>query len=85
MTAARIEPLIVPLERVAGKTRHMPDDFFAGSNTVQRLREAIADTWAETQLIHALHCIPRRPGSSQAHAGRFEFAVRLSKMRRNAL
>ena len=29
-----IEPLIVPLERVAGKTRHMPDDFFAGSNTV---------------------------------------------------
>ncbi len=27
---------------------------------VQRLREAIADTWAETQLIHALHCIPRR-------------------------
>ena len=30
----RIEPLIVPLERVAGKTRHMPDDFFAGSNTV---------------------------------------------------
>ncbi len=30
----RIEPMIVPLERVAGKTRHMPDDFFAGSNTV---------------------------------------------------
>jgi hypothetical protein len=30
----RIEPLIVPLDRVAGKTRHMPDDFFAGSNTV---------------------------------------------------
>jgi hypothetical protein len=30
----RIEPPIVPLERVAGKTRHMPDDFFAGSNTV---------------------------------------------------
>jgi hypothetical protein len=27
---------------------------------VQRLRETIADTWAETQLIHALHCIPRR-------------------------
>ena len=27
---------------------------------VQKLREAIADTWAETQLIHALHCIPRR-------------------------
>jgi 6-phosphofructokinase len=23
----RIQPLIVPLERVAGKTRHMPDDF----------------------------------------------------------
>jgi ATP-dependent phosphofructokinase / diphosphate-dependent phosphofructokinase len=30
----RIEPLIVPLDRVAGKTRHMPDDFFAGSNTI---------------------------------------------------
>jgi hypothetical protein len=30
----RIEPLIVLLERVAGKTRHMPDDFFAGSNAV---------------------------------------------------
>ena len=27
---------------------------------VQKLRETIADTWAETQLIHALHCIPRR-------------------------
>jgi hypothetical protein len=27
---------------------------------VQRLREAIADTWAETQMIHALHCRPRR-------------------------
>ena len=30
----RIEPLIVPLERVAGKTRHMPDGYFAGSNAV---------------------------------------------------
>jgi hypothetical protein len=30
----RIEPLIVPLDRVAGKTRHMPSDFFAGSNAV---------------------------------------------------
>jgi len=29
-----IEPLIVPLDRVAGKTRHMPSDFFAGSNAV---------------------------------------------------
>ena len=28
----RTEPQIVPLARVAGKTRHMPDDFFAGSN-----------------------------------------------------
>ena len=27
---------------------------------VQKLREAIADTWAEAQLIHALHCRPRR-------------------------
>lgn len=27
---------------------------------VQRLREVIADTWVETQLIHALHCRPRR-------------------------
>ncbi|MDR4466190.1 MAG: hypothetical protein MRJ66_18195 [Nitrospira sp.] len=27
---------------------------------VQNLREAIADTWAETQMIHALHCRPRR-------------------------
>lgn len=27
---------------------------------VQRLREALPDTWAETQLIHALHCRPRR-------------------------
>ncbi len=27
---------------------------------VQKLREAIADTWAETQMIHALHCRPRR-------------------------
>jgi hypothetical protein len=27
---------------------------------VQKLREAIADMWAETQLIHALHCRPRR-------------------------
>lgn len=27
---------------------------------VQKLREAIADTWAETQLVHALHCRPRR-------------------------
>jgi hypothetical protein len=24
----------VPLERVAGKTRHMPGDFLAGSNAV---------------------------------------------------
>ena len=30
----RTEPQIVPLVRVAGKTRHMPDDFFAGSNVV---------------------------------------------------
>ena len=30
----RIEPQLVPLERVAGKTRHMPDDFFAGSSAV---------------------------------------------------
>lgn len=30
----RIEPLIVPLDRVAGKTCHMPDDFFVGSNTI---------------------------------------------------
>ena len=29
-----IEPLIVPLDRVAGKTRHLPDDFFADSNTI---------------------------------------------------
>src|SRR6202162_1097053 len=29
-----IEPLIVPLDRVAGKTRHMPSDFFAGRNAV---------------------------------------------------
>lgn len=27
---------------------------------VQKLREATADTWAETQLIYALHCRPRR-------------------------
>ena len=27
---------------------------------VQNLREAIGDTWAATQIIHALHCIPRR-------------------------
>ena len=27
---------------------------------LQKLREAIADTWAETQLIHALYCRPRR-------------------------
>ena len=27
---------------------------------VQKLREAIADTWAETQMIRALHCRPRR-------------------------
>jgi hypothetical protein len=27
---------------------------------VQKLREAIADIWDETQLIHALHCRPRR-------------------------
>jgi len=27
---------------------------------VQKVREAIADTWAETQMIHALHCRPRR-------------------------
>ncbi len=30
----RIEPLIVPLDRVAGKTRHLPHDFFADSNTI---------------------------------------------------
>lgn len=30
----RIEPQLVPLERVAGKTRHMPDDFFADSSAV---------------------------------------------------
>ena len=29
-----IEPLIMPLDRVAGKTRHRPDAFFAGSNTI---------------------------------------------------
>lgn len=27
---------------------------------VQKLRETIADTWTETQMIHALHCKPRR-------------------------
>lgn len=27
---------------------------------VQKLREAIADTWAEAQMIRALHCRPRR-------------------------
>lgn len=27
---------------------------------VQKLREAIADTWAETQMIHALYCRPQR-------------------------
>lgn len=27
---------------------------------VQKLREVIADTWSETQMIHALHCRPRR-------------------------
>jgi hypothetical protein len=27
---------------------------------VQKLRDAIADTWATAQLIHALHCRPRR-------------------------
>ncbi|MCS3728072.1 diphosphate--fructose-6-phosphate 1-phosphotransferase [Bradyrhizobium betae] len=30
----RVEPRLVPLDRVAGKTRHMPDDFLVGSNTV---------------------------------------------------
>ncbi len=27
---------------------------------IQKLREAIADTWTETQMINALHCRPRR-------------------------
>jgi hypothetical protein len=27
---------------------------------VQKLREALADTWVETQLINALHCRPRQ-------------------------
>ena len=27
---------------------------------VQKLREAMEDTWAETQLVHALHCRPKR-------------------------
>jgi hypothetical protein len=27
---------------------------------VQKLREALADTWSDVQLIHALHCRPRR-------------------------
>jgi hypothetical protein len=27
---------------------------------VQKLREAFADTWTETQMIRALHCRPRR-------------------------
>ena len=26
---------------------------------VQKLREVLADTWAETQMIHAVHCRPR--------------------------
>jgi ATP-dependent phosphofructokinase / diphosphate-dependent phosphofructokinase len=30
----RVEPRIVPLDRVAGKTRHMPDAFFAGRNAI---------------------------------------------------
>ncbi|MBR0968410.1 diphosphate--fructose-6-phosphate 1-phosphotransferase [Bradyrhizobium diazoefficiens] len=30
----RVEPRLVPLDRVAGKTRHMPDEFLVGSNTV---------------------------------------------------
>ena len=30
----RIEPRLVPLDRVAGKTRLMPDDFLVGSNNV---------------------------------------------------
>jgi len=27
---------------------------------VEKLREAFADTWVETQMLHALHCRPRR-------------------------
>ncbi len=30
----RTTPALVPLDRVAAKTRHMPDSFFAGSNAV---------------------------------------------------
>ncbi len=30
----RTTPVLVPLDRVAAKTRHMPDSFFAGSNAV---------------------------------------------------
>src|SRR5262249_13368406 len=29
-------------------------------NEMQRLREAMADGWVDTQLIQALHCRPRR-------------------------
>ena len=30
------------------------------SAEVQKLREAMAGTWSEVQLIHAMHCRPRR-------------------------
>lgn len=30
----RVAPMMVPLDRVAGKTRKMPGDFFAGSNAI---------------------------------------------------
>lgn len=30
----RTAPRIVPLDRVAGKTRHMPDSFFSGTNAI---------------------------------------------------
>ena len=30
----RIEPRIVALDQVAGRTRHMPDSFFDGTNAV---------------------------------------------------
>src|SRR5258708_18184487 len=47
-----IEPLIVPLERVAGTTRHMPDDFFAGSNNV-----------SDERRRYFRRLLPKRPDS----------------------
>jgi hypothetical protein len=64
----RIESLILPLNRVAGKTRYMPDDFFAGSNTIsdegrRYFRRLLGDVTGLVSVTLAARGFCRAPGA----------------------